>query len=378
MERLFFEYKKPSNDFFVRLWSECFFIFDTNVLLNFYRYSDATFQQLEESLSYYENRIWIPNQVATEFFKNRLTVIDEQKRNYTEAVKNIKKLKESLSSRRGHPFVSPTSLDSFTDVMDIIEREFDVQQQSLVNLINDDKVVNLVFKLFDNRVGEPYAINKLKEIYKEGKERYETNIPPGFKDHKKPEPDKYSDYVIWNQIIDKSIIEKKPVIFISDDEKEDWVEIYSNKVIGPLPKLMREFYDKTEQQFYLYQTFNFLKYSYSMRDKEVEQPIIDEIKLIGSSSSENASNILYNFHTIEVVIDVQTSNQDDLERFFTQLMAPGYTLKIQSYGSYIYSISLNVPFEDLVRRFHIHLISTLENYSISIVSFNSKVENNTE
>jgi hypothetical protein len=49
----------------------------------------------------------------------------------------------------------------------------------------------------------------LKVIYKEAEQRFKESIPPGYKDNKKPEPDKYGDIVLWFQLIDYAKSEKK-------------------------------------------------------------------------------------------------------------------------------------------------------------------------
>ncbi|MBK6959376.1 MAG: DUF4935 domain-containing protein [Nitrosomonas sp.] len=47
---------------------------DTNVLLNLYRYSEATRKELQEAITSLDGRIFIPHQAANEFLRNRLTV----------------------------------------------------------------------------------------------------------------------------------------------------------------------------------------------------------------------------------------------------------------------------------------------------------------
>ena len=70
-----------SDDDFQVLWQKCIFIFDTNILLNFYEYYKETREDFFELLYTIENRLWIPHQVALEYHKNRIKRI----------IKNIKK-----------------------------------------------------------------------------------------------------------------------------------------------------------------------------------------------------------------------------------------------------------------------------------------------
>ena len=57
------------------LWQVCTFSFDANVLLDFYRSSTELQKLFFDVLEHLKDRIWIPHQVAVEFFDNRAEVI---------------------------------------------------------------------------------------------------------------------------------------------------------------------------------------------------------------------------------------------------------------------------------------------------------------
>lgn len=82
MRDLFPGYYQPTKQEFDELWNECVFSFDTNVLLNIYRYSSTTRERLFDILEKLQERIWITHQVGYEFHKNRLTVISQQSSAY--------------------------------------------------------------------------------------------------------------------------------------------------------------------------------------------------------------------------------------------------------------------------------------------------------
>ena len=69
---------KEKND----LWNTATFVFDTNVFLNLYRYSNKTRNQLLESFEWMGARIWMPYQVALEFCKDRYNIINEANRRF--------------------------------------------------------------------------------------------------------------------------------------------------------------------------------------------------------------------------------------------------------------------------------------------------------
>lgn len=50
-------------------------VVDANVLLNLYRYNGATRDDLLGVLRRLDDRLWVPHQVAREFWRNRLAVL---------------------------------------------------------------------------------------------------------------------------------------------------------------------------------------------------------------------------------------------------------------------------------------------------------------
>ena len=50
-----------------KVWQNGIIVFDTNVLLNLYRYNEETRNELLKLMKSYQNRLWMPYQVALEF-----------------------------------------------------------------------------------------------------------------------------------------------------------------------------------------------------------------------------------------------------------------------------------------------------------------------
>src|SRR5258708_21463816 len=78
MRDLFSEYYHRSNEEFAHLWRDATFVFDTNVLLNLYRYTASTRDDLLRILEQLQTRIWLPYHVGFEFSRRRESVIIEQ------------------------------------------------------------------------------------------------------------------------------------------------------------------------------------------------------------------------------------------------------------------------------------------------------------
>nr|WP_248700545.1 PIN-like domain-containing protein [Parageobacillus thermoglucosidasius] len=90
----FLEYTEEE---FKELWEQAIFVVDTNVLINFYKYTNKeTTQNLFDILKELKkaNRLWIPHQVALEYFFNYENNMYKQNEGYHLLGKKLKNLKE--------------------------------------------------------------------------------------------------------------------------------------------------------------------------------------------------------------------------------------------------------------------------------------------
>ena len=62
MKSIFIGHFRPTQNEFSELWNTCTFAVDANVLLNLYRYSSATRQELENAIGTIKERVFIPHQ----------------------------------------------------------------------------------------------------------------------------------------------------------------------------------------------------------------------------------------------------------------------------------------------------------------------------
>ncbi|AXJ90904.1 hypothetical protein DKP84_16360 [Acinetobacter pittii] len=117
MKELFKGYYNLDEKDFSILWERAIFIFDTNVLLNLYRYQASTRDALLEVIEKLAQRVWIPYHVGLEFQRNRLTVIAEQYNRFSkvkniveEAISTMEKEFEELQLRNRHTHINPDKL----------------------------------------------------------------------------------------------------------------------------------------------------------------------------------------------------------------------------------------------------------------------------
>ena len=77
MKNRFAEYYKPTEAEVQDLWNTATIVFDTNVLLDLYRYDATTRDEVIQIITFYKERLWIPYQVGWEFHRNRKVVIKQ-------------------------------------------------------------------------------------------------------------------------------------------------------------------------------------------------------------------------------------------------------------------------------------------------------------
>ena len=102
----------------------------------------------------------------------------------------------------------------------------------------------------------------------------------------------YGDFILWKQIMDKSESDKKDIIFVSNDEKEDWRLKCHGKIIGARKELIKEFESKTGQKILIYNSKLFLEYAKKNKIK-VSQKTINEIRKVkAADAAVHAGEIL--------------------------------------------------------------------------------------
>jgi len=287
MKKSFPGYYRPTKKGFAEMWEGGTFVLDANVLLNLYRYSPETRDELLGILQANSDRLWLPHQAAKEYHKNRIFVIQQ----VAEVYDSIKKLLEdsqnkiqnelrSMIGKGRHPFVGENLIDKITTLFTGLQEEIINLGQNHPNLIEDDPILDTITNLFENKVGSAYNSDELNKIYQKGKERYDKKIPPGYKDNAKGELEQFGDLVMWFQIIDYAKKNKLSIIFVTDDRKDDWWLRIKGQTIGPHPELIQEIVSEAEVPFYMYSTDPFMEQAREHLKRKVKQQAIEEVREI--------------------------------------------------------------------------------------------------
>lgn len=289
MKNLFPGYYQPNEDEFQSLWDSCIFTFDANVLLNFYRYTEETQSELFKIIDQLSDRLWLSHQSAYEFQINRISVISQQYAPYSMIQNLLEDKRKEICDRiektpKHHPLLDkPELIEIVNHNFEQINEHLEDLKRSHPDYLTSDSIREKIDEIFQENIGPEYSEDKLIAIYSEGEKRFKVNIPPGYKDDKKNGFEKYGDLILWFQIIDKAKEIGKPIILVTDDQKEDWWFKVDGRTIGPRPELIQEFYKNTNLSFYIYESDRFMEFSRKYLDKKVSEEAIKEIQIIRQS-----------------------------------------------------------------------------------------------
>jgi hypothetical protein len=286
MREVFAGYYRPSEADFAKLWQECFFAFDANLLLNCYRYSAETRDALLSILKSIKDRCWIAYQAALEFHENRLLVIDEQIAAYKRFHNPLSDFEAALANKRTHPFVAPETLDELKKAVLGVQQELDRRRQDYEKLLSADHILEEITAIFTGRTGARLPEQREAEIRKLGEGRYKSKIPPGFKDEAKGDPRKFGDLLLWFQIIEEAKKRQRHVVLVTDDSKEDWWWIVNGKTIGPRPELVEEMHREANVRFYIYEPDRFMTYAETFLKQKVKQEAIQEVREVAELQAQ--------------------------------------------------------------------------------------------
>ena len=284
MKKRFPGHYRPTDQEFETLWKACYFVPDTNILLHLFRYGENTRGQVLDTLERLKPRVWIPFRVGHEFHR-RWREVDQSNRDAYD------QLSDQLASE-GRTLSGLFEKYSRHQIIDVKQEQKNIEEfiTEVCKRLRENKqkhpprseaesIFRRISDLIGDSVGTRPPTEEIDALVKEAERRYERLIPPGYKDAKtKDGIEKFGDFLIWTEIIAKAKQDKKPVVVITDDIKEDWWQEFRGEKLGPRPELVEEFSEKAGQRFYLYTLSQFLDYASKYLNRAVDTQAIEEIK----------------------------------------------------------------------------------------------------
>lgn len=273
------EFLEPSKIEKHVLWENAVFVFDTNVLLNLYRYSTKTRNSLLDAFESFAGRIWIPYQVAYEYMRKRCEVIYETVQRYDQFNKEA----ENFTLKAAETLRLTSNDEEISELKRYLYKWLDSNKERNLLVMNpeEDEILEKILQIFEGKVGNIIPAEELEQIKTEGESRYKKSIPPGYKDGEKikgqEDNNAYGDLIIWKQIIKYSKENNIGIIYVTHDQKEDWWNIIKGKTIGPRTELRKEFFEETNQEFHMYSMNNFISTYNSINEVKIEKSVVEEV-----------------------------------------------------------------------------------------------------
>ncbi|RAT10799.1 hypothetical protein A6E27_01590 [Bacillus cereus] len=239
-------------------------VVDTNVLLSAYQTKPVTFEAILNILNELANkkRLKIPSHVIREFNENRPKRIKDITNELQQFINTVDSIKNTQPPKKLDKILPAINVleDNHAEKVVKLQQEFNNQLNTLKEsgIAFKEELNTLVLKLSEYMDHDPILLKyeeiirksyfepgislSEKDLEDEGKKRVEREIPPGFRDKAK-KANRYGDLIIWLQICEL----KEDVIFITFDNKEDWVYKDSKgNVLGARVELVQEFYEKSD------------------------------------------------------------------------------------------------------------------------------------
>ncbi len=260
LKEKFLEYTKLNEEDLSLMCEKSIVVFDSSILLQLYNISEETVNTFFSILDKIKDRIWLPYHVCEEYYCAKYKKIIETYQSRDSVLSDIEKIERNCNDcLLKTPFYQKEEIESFNNKLIELKKEFKKISKKVDLNYKCDTIENKIIDVFGNQIGDKISEDRYKQLEADGKIRYDSKIPPGYMDDSK-ENNKYGDYIIWDEIVSKSKKEKKPILLITLDNKEDWILQYNKNKYMPHPKLRRELHNASGQNFHIYDLENFMNY----------------------------------------------------------------------------------------------------------------------
>jgi hypothetical protein len=264
---------------------------DANVLLDFYRVSESTRNELFSVFEKCKDRLWLAPQVVEEFYRNRVSVISTQIDCCRKFVEDLKskgvEISNSINVRRAYPHLTDEQSKGISESIEMAVQQTEKGEEFLKSLLSTDEILPRIESLFHQKVGSKPSDDAIKELRKKVSERYELKTPPGYADAAeklKSGRDPHGDGVLWFQLMDHVKSTGKDAVLVTNDDKEDWWIRIQGMSLDFRFEMREEFFSYTGKMIEIYLSAQFLRLvekgsaPNAMAIKELEGPKEDSFK----------------------------------------------------------------------------------------------------
>ena len=280
MKSKFPAYHRIHRDDLLERFDDCIFMFDACALLDIYRMKKEVTDDVFKVMEHLKDQIRIPYHVAEEYFDNIHEVLNKQISNIRSSRADFNKFIQSLEAKRSQPYISKKTTDLLGKLKLQVEKDFKQQEEYVKEQLIHGEYQNRMNDLLEGKVLEPFTKEEIAEIEKEGEQRRENKIPPGYKDANKSS-NRCGDLINWKEILRFAKESGKCIVLVSSEQKEDWVLREQGCIICLRYELLAEFYEAVgnhEQLIHFLSLDLFLELAREKDAQVVSEATVNEVK----------------------------------------------------------------------------------------------------
>ncbi|MBH1932773.1 hypothetical protein I5Q34_00425 [Streptomyces sp. AV19] len=266
-------------------------VFDANVLLNLYRYTEETRDGLLAIMEALGERFWVPHQALVEFWRNRESTLNTPRDSAREAeallMKAERTAKDAISVWAKSSALPDERRDEiighfrsvFEKVCKVVQEQAENDTIPHARDTNQDALLSRLSTVLAGRVGPPMSESDHTVALKEAKRRAQAKEPPGYRDQEKDGDLGAGDYLVWEQLLIEASRRQCDVLFVTNDLKEDWWRKIRGEQRGPRLELQTEFRSRTRRQLFMLQHTGLLAQA-NPSDMSIGPESVEEVEKI--------------------------------------------------------------------------------------------------
>jgi hypothetical protein len=287
-------YRLPTESELEAALQSALVVVDANVLLNLYRYNESTRDDLLGVLRRLGDRLWVPNQVLREFWRNRLGVLASRGAGTDQALAALSKQQRATSDTLQQwaktVAIDTADRDSLLDKVAALHASLESEIRAhapstpaVVGATGGEVVLAQLEALLADKAGVAPPQADWEATVKEGNERVARQQPPGYLDADKADsglPEGAAgDYLVWHQTMEEAEKRKLDVLLVTGDEKEDWWWRHRSEFLGPRIELVAEFNARCDRQLYMLRPIDLLRRAAAL-DVVVRKESVDDVERV--------------------------------------------------------------------------------------------------
>ncbi|WP_319779994.1 PIN domain-containing protein [Maridesulfovibrio sp.] len=262
-------------------------IFDTNIWLSLYELDHSTRDTFLDLIQKPKilNRLWIPHQVAKEFYDQYVYMIRTQQNIINEFNGMIDNSLDSLISNvqkknlQNHPFINKSKLvSSVKRYKNQLKKQVQQGSEAYPSSIDDDFLITKIHGIIQGKIGDDFTKDTEDQRVKDGEERYKKRTPPGYLDDSKHPIKKYGDYFLWEQLCSHAEKQEAHAIFVTNDFKEDWWHKDGQDILAPRYELREEFNLKSQKEILILTQEEFSNVANEVVEEKIDSDEMNKLK----------------------------------------------------------------------------------------------------